>query len=277
MEYLLIILAPVFGGLIYGIERVLRARMQNRIGPPVLQPFYDMYKLIGKEPFIVNNYHIVFAIMHLLTLWIAVGLVIFGVNLLYVIFIHLLSSIFLVLAGYSVNSVYSHIGSNRELLSIVAYEPILIFVAVGFYILNSSFDIEIIRSQNSEVVQLFLLFFAFLLVIPIKLKKSPFDATEAYQEIVGGIEVEFSGVFFEIVYMAKWIEYVFIYSILLLFAGDSFLYGSLMFISVFLLVNLVDNATARIKIKNLLQIVLSIGLILSIINLILVGLGVLDV
>ena len=277
MEYLLIILAPIFGGLIYGIERVLRARMQNRIGPPVLQPFYDMYKLMGKEPFIVNNYHIVFAIMHLLTLWIAVGLVIFGVNLLYVIFIHLLSSIFLVLAGYSVNSVYSHIGSNRELLSIVAYEPILIFVAVGFYILNSSFDIEIIRSQNSEVVQLFLLFFAFLLVIPIKLKKSPFDATEAHQEIVGGIEVEFSGVFFEIVYMAKWIEYVFIYSILLLFAGDSFLYGSLMFISVFLLVNLVDNATARIKIKNLLQIVLSIGLILSIINLILVGLGVLDV
>ena len=277
MEYLLILLAPIFGGLIYGIERVLRARMQNRIGPPVLQPFYDMYKLMGKEPFIVNNYHIVFAIMHLLTLWIAVGLVIFGVNLLYVIFIHLLSSIFLVLAGYSVNSVYSHIGSNRELLSIVAYEPILIFVAVGFYILNSSFDIEIIRSQNSEVAQLFLLFFAFLLVIPLKLKKSPFDATEAHQEIVGGIEVEFSGVFFEIVYMAKWIEYVFIYSILLLFAGDSFLYGSLMFISVFLLVNLVDNATARIKIKNLLQIVLSIGLILSIINLILVGLGVLDV
>jgi ech hydrogenase subunit B len=176
-----------------------------------------------------------------------------------------------------VNSVYSHIGSNRELLSIVAYEPILILVAVGFYILNSSFDIELIRSQASQIPQLFLLFLAFLLIIPIKLKKSPFDATEAHQEIVGGIEVEFSGVFFEIVYMAKWIEYIFIYSVLLLFAGDSLLYGSLIFLFVFLLVNLIDNATARIKIKNLLQIVLSIGLILSIINLILVGLGVLDV
>ena len=277
MEYLLILFAPVFGGLLYGFERVVRARMQNRIGPPVLQPFYDMYKLLGKEPFIINNYHIVFAIMHLVTLWIAVGLVIFGVNLLYVVFIHLLSSIFLVLAGYSVNSVYSHIGSNRELLSIVAYEPILIFVAVGFYILNSSFDIDIIRSQNSEFNQLFLLFFAFLLVIPIKLKKSPFDATEAHQEIVGGIEVEFSGVFFEIVYMAKWIEYIFIYSILVLFAGDSFLYGSMMLIFVFFIVNLIDNATARVRIENLLQITLSIGLVLSIVNLILVGLGVLDV
>lgn len=277
MEYLVILLAPIVGGFIYGIERVVRARMQNRIGPPLLQPFYDMYKLFGKEPFMINNYHIVFALMHLLTLWVAVGLVILGESLLYVIFIHLLSSIFLVLAGYSVNSVYSHIGSNRELLSIVAYEPILIFVAVGFYLLNSSFDINIIRSQASQVPYLFLLFSAFLLIIPIKLKKSPFDATEAHQEIVGGIEVEFSGVFFEIVYMAKWIEYIFIYSILLLFAGDSFLYGSLIFLSVFLLVNLVDNATARIRMENLLKITLSIGLVLSIINLLLIGMGVLDV
>jgi len=271
MEYLLILLAPMFGGLIYGIERVVRARMQNRVGPPVLQPFYDMYKLFGKEPFMINNYHIVFAIMHLLTLWVAVGLVIFGVNLLYVIFIHLLSSIFLVLAGYSVNSVYSHIGSNRELLSIVAYEPILIFVAVGFYILNSSFDIDIIRSQVSQVPQLFLLFLAFLLIIPIKLKKSPFDATEAHQEIVGGVEVEFSGVFFEILYMAKWIEYIFIYSVLLLFAGDSFLYGGLIFLGVFFLVNLIDNSTARIKIEHLVKITLFIGLSLSVLNLVMLG------
>ncbi len=271
MEYLLILLAPIFGGLIYGIERVVRARMQNRVGPPVLQPFYDMYKLFGKEPFMINNYHIVFAIMHLLTLWVAVGLVIFGFNFLYVIFIHLLSSIFLVLAGYSVNSVYSHIGSNRELLSIVAYEPILIFIAVGFYILNSSFDIDIIRSQVSQVPQLVLLFLAFLLIIPIKLKKSPFDATEAHQEIVGGVEVEFSGVFFEILYMAKWIEYIFIYSILLLFAGDSFLYGGLIFLSVFFMVNLIDNSTARIKIEHLVKITLFIGLSLSVLNLVMLG------
>ena len=38
---LLVILAPFIGGLIYGIERKVKARMQRRIGPPVLQPFYD--------------------------------------------------------------------------------------------------------------------------------------------------------------------------------------------------------------------------------------------
>ncbi|MBL7721530.1 MAG: NADH-quinone oxidoreductase subunit H, partial [Chitinophagaceae bacterium] len=38
---LLIILAPLIGGLVYGLERIIKARMQRRIGPPVLQPFYD--------------------------------------------------------------------------------------------------------------------------------------------------------------------------------------------------------------------------------------------
>ena len=268
MEYILILLLPIIGGLVYGVERVVRARMQNRIGPPVLQPFYDMYKLLGKEPIMVNSYHIVFALMHLITLWVVVALIVLGYSLLYIIFLHLLSSLFLVLAGYSVNSVYSHIGSNRELQTIVAYEPILIFVAIGFYMIYGTFDIAIIREQSSAIGELLLLFFAFLLIVPIKLKKSPFDASEAHQEIVGGVELEFSGVFFEILYMARWIEYVFIYLLLFLFAGDNILFATVLFVTIFLLINLIDNATARVKINHLVRIVLIGGLSLSIINIV---------
>jgi ech hydrogenase subunit B len=268
LEIILIIIAPIIGGLIYGFERVVRARMQNRQGPPILQPFYDMFKLIDKQAFIINPYHSILGIMHFITLWVVVAFVILGENLLYVVFLHLLSSIFIVLAGFSVKSIFSHIGANRELLSIIAYEPILIMLAVGFFMLNGTFDIETIRSSSSELVFMFFLFLAFLLVIPVKLKKSPFDATEAHQEIVGGVEVEFSGIFFEFLYMAKWLEYVFIYSLLMLFAGDSILLGIALFIGVFFLVNLVDNSTARVKINHLIKIVLAIGLTLGLLNLI---------
>ncbi|MDA3908028.1 MAG: NADH-quinone oxidoreductase subunit H [Sulfurimonas sp.] len=268
LEIILIIIAPIIGGLIYGFERVVRARMQNRQGPPVLQPFYDMYKLLGKQAFIINPYHSILGIMHFVTLWVVVAFVILGENLLYVVFLHLLSSIFIVLAGFSVRSIFSHIGANRELLSIIAYEPILIMLAVGFFMLNGTFDIDAIRGRSSELVSMFFLFLAFLLVIPVKLKKSPFDAAEAHQEIVGGVEVEFSGVFFEFLYMAKWLEYVFIYSLLMLFAGNSILLGAVLFVVVFLLVNLVDNSTARVKINHLIKIVLSIGLTLGMLNLI---------
>ncbi len=268
IEIILILLAPILGGLLYGFERVVRARMQNRVGPPILQPFYDMYKLIDKQALIINPYHTILGMMHFFTLWAVVAFVILGENLLYIIFLHLLSSIFIILAGFSVKSIFSHLGSNRELLSIIAYEPILIMVAVGFFLLNGTFDISSIRSHSPEIPSLFLLFLAFLLVIPIKLKKSPFDAVEAHQEIVGGVEIEFSGVFFEFLYMAKWLEYIFIYSLLLLFAGNSIILGITLFIAIFFLVNLVDNATARIKINHLVKIVLTLGLTLGFINLI---------
>ena len=268
IEYILIALAPLFGGLLYGLQRVIKARMQNRVGPPILQPFYDMFKLLDKEVMIINNYHIISAFMHFVTLWIVVAFVILGKSILYVVFLHLLSSIFVVLAGYSVKSIYSHMGSNRELLSIVAYEPILVLMAVGFYMLNGSFEIDAIRETGTQITNLFLLFFAFLLIIPIKLKLSPFDATEAHQEIVGGVEIEYSGVFFEILYMAKWIEYVFVYLLLILFAGDNILVAFGLFTVVFLALNLVDNATARVRIDSLVKIVLGFGLFLSIVNLI---------
>lgn len=267
VEFFLILIAPLVGGLLYGFERKLRARMQRRVGPPLLQPFYDMFKLLDKQTLIINPYHSILGVMHFVTLWVVVAFILLGENLLYVIFLHLLATIFLILAGFSVNSIYSHVGSNRELLAMLAYEPILIMSAVGFFLVNGSFEIAIIRDNPSSLGALFLLFLAFLMIIPIKLKKSPFDATQAHQEIVGGAEIEFSGLFFEFMYMAKWLEYVFVYLLLILFAGNNILLATILFLSVFLLLNLVDNATARVKMKHLLQIVLGIGVSLGILNL----------
>ena len=266
IESILILLAPLAGGLIYGLERVVRARMQNRQGPPILQPFYDMYKLIEKRSSIVHPMHIVLALLHFITVWAVVALIIFGVNFLYVIFLHLLATMFLVLAGFSVKSVYSHIGSNRELLAMLAYEPIFILIATGFYLLNDSYAISLIRSDDAQIISMFLLFLAFLLTIPLKLKKSPFDGCEAHQEIVGGVEIEYSGVYFEILYMAKWLEYVFIYLLLLLFAGNNVVLGSILTIGVFLVVNLVDNSTSRVNMPDTVKIIMGFGLTLSVLN-----------
>jgi ech hydrogenase subunit B len=267
IEIILITLAPLLGGLIYGLERVIKARMQNRQGPPLLQPFYDMFKFFLKESFFVNRVHIVLGFAHFITLWIVVGYIIIGGSLLYAIFLHLLSSIFIILAGFSVRSVYSHIGANRELLSMIAYEPIFIFMAVAFYLQNGSFEINTIRTHPSQIFDLGLIFIAFLMTIPLKLKKSPFDAHEAHQEIVGGVEIEYSGVFYEIIYTAKWLEYIFVYLLLILFAGDNLLLALLLSVSVFIVINLVDNATARIKIASMIKINLIFGLGLSLLNL----------
>ena len=44
-----LILAPVIGCLLAGLDRKMSARMQRRVGPPILQPYYDVRKLFEKE------------------------------------------------------------------------------------------------------------------------------------------------------------------------------------------------------------------------------------
>ena len=45
----------VIGILLAGIHRKLVARMQNRVGPPLLQPWYDFLKCCGKETIIPRH------------------------------------------------------------------------------------------------------------------------------------------------------------------------------------------------------------------------------
>ncbi len=268
MSWVFILLAPLLGGLAYGFERVLRARMQRRQGPPILQPFYDMFKLMEKRTLVVHALHVFLGVGHFLMLWASVGILFLGGNLLYAIFVHLFALILLVLAGYSVRSVFSHLGANRELLALVAYEPILILLAVGLYVTTGSFEVAEILAHESMLMKLPLLFIALLMIIPIKVKKSPFDVVEAHQEIVGGVEIEFSGLFYEVIYMAKFLEYLFVYSLVYLFGGSDHGVGIALVVGSFLLVNLVDNATARVKTADMLKIVYAVALSLGIINLI---------
>ncbi|WP_304598127.1 NADH-quinone oxidoreductase subunit H, partial [Adlercreutzia caecimuris] len=43
------VLGPVVGCLLSGLDRIVSARMQGRVGPPLLQPYYDVRKLFEKE------------------------------------------------------------------------------------------------------------------------------------------------------------------------------------------------------------------------------------
>lgn len=274
IRIVLIVSAPIIGGLLYGMERIIRARMQRRVGPPLLQPFYDFLKLAGKRKMIVHSAHAFLGIMHFIALWLAVAILLLGGDLILVIFLHLLSTALLIMAGFSTRSVFSHLGANRTAISVLAYEPVLMVIAVAVFMLTGSFTAASVYSYPEPLLfKMPLAFIALLLILPIKLKKSPFDVAEAHQEITGGVELEFSGIFYESVFTAKWLDYVFCYSLVFLFAANNIWLGITLVIFVFLYLNALDNSTARVNYRQMLRFSLTIAFSIAFLNLILLVLA----
>ena len=127
-----LILGPLVGGLLDGADRIISARMQRRRGPKLLQPFYDLGKLFSKELIAVNNVQLLLNLSYLVILMIAGSMLFAGADLLMVLFILSTADMFLIMAASSDSSPYANMGASREMLQMMAYEPLTLLVAVGF-------------------------------------------------------------------------------------------------------------------------------------------------
>jgi formate hydrogenlyase subunit 4 len=248
---LYLLLAPVAGGLIAGVDRKVTARMQGRVGPPLLQPFYDVAKLFEKENLVVTASQNFFVLSYLVFMAVAGALFFSGGDMLLVIFAFTLSHIFLVLGAYASYSPYSHIGAERELLQIIAYEPMIILTAVGMYMVTRSFFVSAIVTSDIPVI-LYLpgVFIGYLIVLTIKLRKSPFDLStshHAHQELVKGVTTDFGGPNLGKIEIAHWYEYVFLLGVVWLFFAWNPVIAVAAIIVAYFLEILIDNTIARVK------------------------------
>lgn len=265
--------APIFGGVVYGIERVVKARMQSRQGPPLLQPFYDFFKLMDKRAIMVHSFHALMGIMYFIAEWFALVVLILGNDLLIAVFFHVIAVLALVIGASSVRSPYSVLGALRELMHMISYEPLMVLLVVALFLVTGSFNIiDVLNYEGYPILKLPLVFFAFLLTIPMMLHKSPFDIAEAHQEIIGGPEIEYSGPFYEAVYTGKWVEYVYVFTFVFLFGGSHYWLGALLVIFAFLFVNLIDNSTARLDFRKMVKFAWFVLIPVASINVILLAL-----
>jgi len=134
--------------------------------------------------------------------------------------------------------------------------------------LTGSFNVsEIYASTTPVILKMPLAFVALLAILPIKLKKSPFDISEAHQEVVGGVELEYSGIFYEAVYTSKWLDYMFCYLLVFMFAGNNWLLGLGLVALTFIYINALDNSTARVNYKQMLRFSFWVALPMAFLNL----------
>jgi len=211
----------VLGLLLAGVDRVLVARMQGRIGPPVVQPFYDVAKLLRKQDCMpsgatpcVFRFAPVVALAGALTalLYVPLGGLERGAlfpscgDAILLLYLLLLPGVAMVVGGFASGSPYASIGAQREMLAMVSYElPLATTVLVLAWRLaqaGAAAPFSLWTMSESPVwasagplgwVGAALLLLVMLLVLPGELGRIPFDAPEAETELAGGLLVEYSG------------------------------------------------------------------------------------
>ena len=268
------VLAPVVGCLLAGLDRKISARMQGRVGPPLLQPYYDVRKLMGKERVSVNASEGVYVACALLFAILAGGIFFSGGNLLMCVFVVTLSSLFFIVAAYSTRSPYAELGAARETLQVMAYEPMVLFMAVAFFLAAGTFDVAGVFALDAPVVTtIWLAFLGFLFVLTVKLRKSPFDLSmshHAHQEIVRGITTEMSGPALAKVEVMHWCENV----LFLGWVGLFFVWGNPASVALGVVAALlayfleiwIDNNFARVKWQALLKSAWAVALVAGGVN-----------
>ena len=208
------------GLLFCGVDRVLVARMQSRIGPPLRQPFRDTLKLLAKQDLVPANaipsvfrFAPVAALAGALTLLFylplgGIGSPVFAGrdDAILVLYLLLIPGLAMVVGGFASGSPYASIGAQREMVTMVSYELPLATVILAFAWrldalgIANPFSLSQIAanpvwttSGPLGIAGAILLLSVMLLVTPGELGRIPFDSPEAETELAGGLLVEYSG------------------------------------------------------------------------------------
>ena len=206
-----------------GIDRKVHARMQKRIGPPIIQPFYDFIKLFNKERIvpvtassgIFTAIPIIAAATSILGAAIPLASLIYktdvGGDLILVLYLLAMSSVMVMVGGSSSGNPYGAIGFSRKMTMLIAYEvPMLISIVSVSLNCNSLAYYDVVSAQ---IMAKLLLAFTrpsmavaattFLLCIPAAADAVPLDISEAKTEIIHGSLVEYGGPYLALIKLAK--------------------------------------------------------------------------
>jgi len=152
---LVLALAP----LLTGYVRKVKARLLRRQGPPLIQPYRDLYRLLRKEVVLAHTASWVFrAAPYLIfaTTWVAAALVpTFASGLVFssaadmIAIVALLGSarFMLALAGLDVGTSFGGIGSSREMMIASLAEPAMLMVVFTLSLLAGSTQLSSIAAS----------------------------------------------------------------------------------------------------------------------------------
>ena len=191
------------------VDRRLTARMQNRVGPPLLQPLADLIKILAKEDIAPEGTDaralevvplLAFAAIATAFLYVPVlgpSPFSFQGDLIVVLYLLTLPTILLFLLGWLTRNVFGTIGGTRTATQLFLYEVPFFLALLGPGLAAGTWSIaEIVAWQQVHpwfVILQPLGFIVGLLGLQAKLERVPFDIPEAETEVVAGAWTDLAG------------------------------------------------------------------------------------
>ncbi len=268
-----LLFASVTGGLLSWFDRKITARVQYRVGPPILQPYYDFFKLLGKETIVPHGAsRALFMISPILAVasaclaCVMIFLPAFGMeggfhgDIIVVFYLLMLPSVAYITGALASGNPLAGLGASREMKLIIGYEFSFLLV-IAAVVLKAGWAVnlqDIVSVQQQQGVFAgsisgVLLLIPAMMCVQAKLAYVPFDIADAETEIAGGIFIEASGVNLALIKLAKYIMLLalpaFIALILLgglRLEGIHILWSVLKILGLVLVITLVRNTNPRL-------------------------------
>ena len=209
-----VLLAIVTAPLLVGLMRVIRSRLEGRVGPPISQPWRDLRKLLGKDRMVSANTGWVFSIAPLVLIGSAalvVGIVPFlstrsaldqvG-DLFAVVYLLLLGTVMLALAGLDAGTAFGGMGASRAMTITAIAEPTVLVAIFALSVSTGSSNLGTIVAAtlarpSSAVSPASLLAFGALAVVTIaETGRIPVDNPSTHLELTmihEAMVLEYSG------------------------------------------------------------------------------------
>jgi hydrogenase-4 component C len=203
---LLLLAAPLFSG----FARVMRAKMHSRTGPPLMQNYRDITKLMTRQEVVSDQAGWIFRVMPYLSMaCMVLAAMLIPVlttaspleaagDLILIIYLFALPRFFFAVAGLESGSTLAGVGARRELLISALVEPILLMVIFVMALLAGTTNLGRISTEVATGAFPYSLAYllgmaAFAFAAYVEMGKLPFDLGEAEQEVQEGPLAEYSG------------------------------------------------------------------------------------
>jgi formate hydrogenlyase subunit 4 len=219
----------VFGApLLIGLVRKIKARLQGRRGAGLLQPYRDLRKLLSKEVVVSENTSWIFR----LTPYVSIGTMLFSAllvpvvttaggatfigNIVLLMYVFLLGTFFLALAGLDAGSSFGGMGSSREMAVAALAEPTVMIAIFAIALRAGSTGLSqmITRSLADPLLLLnpshLLAFFSFFIVALAETGRLPVDNPSTHLELTmihEAMILEYSGRYLALIEWASAIKF----------------------------------------------------------------------